>query len=65
LHDAKPHLLVRRSSGESLYQERREELNILIIKRSNDRPAYDDVSEWSSVHLDCYAAKDPGYRICR
>jgi hypothetical protein len=66
LNDAKPNLLVRRSSGEPLDQERRQVLNVLVFKRSNGFwLAVDQVLEERSVILDDHAAKDPGHRICR
>jgi hypothetical protein len=66
LNDAKPNLLVRRSSGEPLDQERRQVLNVLVFKRSNGFwLAGDQVLEERSVILDDHATKDPGHRICR
>jgi hypothetical protein len=66
LNDAKPNLLVRRSSGEPLDQERRQVLNVLVPKRSNGLwLAGDQASQEPSVLLDDHAAKDPGHRICR
>jgi len=35
LNDTKPNLLVRRSSGEPLDQERRQVVNVLVPKHSN------------------------------
>jgi hypothetical protein len=66
LTDTKPNLLVRRSSGEPLDQERRQVLNVLVPKRSNGlRFSSNQISQEPSVLLDNHAAKDPGHRICR
>jgi hypothetical protein len=66
LNDAKPNLLIRRSSGKPFDQERRQVLNLLVPKHSNGLSfAADHDFKEPSVLLDDHAAKDPGHRIYR
>jgi hypothetical protein len=66
LDNAKRNLLVCRCFGESLDEERRQVLDVLVPKRSNGLSlGGDHISQDTWALFDDYATKDSSHRVCR